>query len=389
MSCKKTICAVISAVLFLLSVCVSANAANAGLGDVDLNGRVTASDARLALRYSARLEKLTAEQIANAAVLKRDGKTVRAADARKILRVSARLTTFDEGEHVYFVPVEIVKTSYDPTIDTAWNQTSRFVWSGDKVVNRSTTTEFRSGKEQRSSEITQEFHFDEYGRFLGGTETKEDKTTVEYKAVYANGNLSRVEQYEGSEMVCAEGYDPSGRIIMKQTLDLTPELYVYDGDGKLIRSSDDMNQTEYKYNAHGEVESISRKAIIDDGFSSYYQEFTYQYDSEGRVLLKKDITTDLADAYSYDNEGRVSTRSTSGDLGSGDTFYQFYYDDNGLLIKQTSTYADEVITIRYESCSKAQAEAWNFLSRGYPFIWIFHPLPSVMIESEVGMRTAY
>ena len=103
--CKKTICAVISVVLFLLGVCVSANAANAGLGDVDLNGRVTASDARLALRYSARLEKLTAEQIANAAVLKRDGKTVRAADARKILRVSARLTTFDEEEQTFYVPV--------------------------------------------------------------------------------------------------------------------------------------------------------------------------------------------------------------------------------------------------------------------------------------------
>lgn len=389
MSCKKTICAVISAVLFLLSVCMSANAANAGLGDVDLNGRVTASDARLALRYSARLEKLTAEQIANAAVLKRDGKTVRAADARKILRVSARLTTFDEGEHVYFVPVEIVKTSYGPTIDTAWNQTSRFVWSGDKVVNRSTTTEFRSGKEQRSSEITQEFHFDEYGRFSGGIETKEDKTKVEYKAVYTNGYLSRVEQYEGSEMIYSEGYDQSGKIIMQQINGLSPELYIYNGEGKLIRSSDGYYLKEYEYNPHGELLSAFTKTVSDDDYRSYYQEFEYQYDSEGRVLLQKDVTSDLAYAYTYDSEGRVVTESILGSLSTGDIFYQNYYDDNGLLIKQTSTYADEVITIRYESCSKAQAEAWNFLSRGYPFIWIFHPLPSVMIESKVGMRTAY
>ena len=64
------------------------------LGDVDLDGSVLAKDARLALRYSAQLEKdLTPVQIANAAVIKKDGKTVTAADARKILRYSAQLET--------------------------------------------------------------------------------------------------------------------------------------------------------------------------------------------------------------------------------------------------------------------------------------------------------
>ncbi|MCR5783327.1 MAG: InlB B-repeat-containing protein [Clostridia bacterium] len=61
-------------------------------GDVDLDGKVLANDARLALRYSAKLEtNLTPEQIANAAVIEKDGKTVTAADARKILRYSASL----------------------------------------------------------------------------------------------------------------------------------------------------------------------------------------------------------------------------------------------------------------------------------------------------------
>ncbi len=62
------------------------------LGDVDLDGRVLANDARLALRYSAKLETdLTPEQIANAAVIEKDDKTVTAADARIILRYSANL----------------------------------------------------------------------------------------------------------------------------------------------------------------------------------------------------------------------------------------------------------------------------------------------------------
>ncbi|MBR5232798.1 MAG: dockerin type I repeat-containing protein [Clostridia bacterium] len=58
-------------------------------GDVDLNGKITAADARLALRFSAKLEKLTDAQQKNAEVNK-DGK-VTSADARKILRVSAGL----------------------------------------------------------------------------------------------------------------------------------------------------------------------------------------------------------------------------------------------------------------------------------------------------------
>ncbi len=59
------------------------------LGDVDLNGNITAADARLALRYSAKLEKLTQEQLKNADVNKDN--QVTSADARLILRFSAGL----------------------------------------------------------------------------------------------------------------------------------------------------------------------------------------------------------------------------------------------------------------------------------------------------------
>ena len=62
------------------------------LGDVDLNGRVTAKDARIALRISAKLEKLPETQF-RLADLDFDGK-VTAREARKILRVSAGLEKF-------------------------------------------------------------------------------------------------------------------------------------------------------------------------------------------------------------------------------------------------------------------------------------------------------
>ncbi len=58
-------------------------------GDANFDGEVTANDARAALRYSAKLANLTAEQIL-AADMNNDGK-VTALDARFILRKSAKL----------------------------------------------------------------------------------------------------------------------------------------------------------------------------------------------------------------------------------------------------------------------------------------------------------
>jgi len=59
------------------------------LGDIDNNGKITASDARAVLRYSAKLEKFTPEQV-SAADINADGK-VTASDARILLRISAKL----------------------------------------------------------------------------------------------------------------------------------------------------------------------------------------------------------------------------------------------------------------------------------------------------------
>ena len=61
------------------------------LGDVNKDGKITAADARLALRVSAKLETLT-DYIAKAADMDSNGK-ITAADARKILRISAKLDT--------------------------------------------------------------------------------------------------------------------------------------------------------------------------------------------------------------------------------------------------------------------------------------------------------
>lgn len=84
---KKKIFTILFAILLFTVLSITVFAYNKG--DVDGNGKIDASDARLALRYSAQLEVLTDEQIAAADV---DGSgKVTASDARKILRVAANL----------------------------------------------------------------------------------------------------------------------------------------------------------------------------------------------------------------------------------------------------------------------------------------------------------
>ena len=61
------------------------------MGDLDKDGKVTASDARVALRISAQLVNGTKYQ-KTAADMNSDGK-VTAVDARKILRIAAQLET--------------------------------------------------------------------------------------------------------------------------------------------------------------------------------------------------------------------------------------------------------------------------------------------------------
>ena len=94
MNSIRKIVSVLLCALMICSVFVPAVGAveKYSMGDVDGNGRITASDARLALRASVNLEKLYVKAIKAADVNGDDDVT--AADARTILRVSVGLESF-------------------------------------------------------------------------------------------------------------------------------------------------------------------------------------------------------------------------------------------------------------------------------------------------------
>lgn len=90
---KKKIFITLLAVFMLTIFSVTAFALD--LGDIDGNGKIVASDARMVLRHSAKIELLNEEQ-AEAADVDANGK-ITAADARLILRVAAKLDLPFEG----------------------------------------------------------------------------------------------------------------------------------------------------------------------------------------------------------------------------------------------------------------------------------------------------
>ena len=92
---KNKILAIILTITLLCSAfSMFANAESLGLGDVNNDKKVNASDARLTLRAAANLEKFTADQKV-AADINFDNK-VNAADARIILRIAAQLQKMPE-----------------------------------------------------------------------------------------------------------------------------------------------------------------------------------------------------------------------------------------------------------------------------------------------------
>lgn len=128
----KKICVFLSLLLCLSLFSVTAFAAGYQRGDVDGNGKVTAADARKALRFSAQLEQPTDEQKAAADV--NGDRAVTAVDARIILRVVAELDVFPE------LPEET-------TSESASEESSKEAESITKAADSETTTASKADDE--------------------------------------------------------------------------------------------------------------------------------------------------------------------------------------------------------------------------------------------------
>lgn len=106
---------------------INAYASSVPAGDIDLDGRVTAADARLALRFSVGLESFSPEQEIISDIDK-SGKT-EAGDARLILRMSVGL------EEIFYVDLEETESFFEVHfIDVGQADCSLIICDGDAML---------------------------------------------------------------------------------------------------------------------------------------------------------------------------------------------------------------------------------------------------------------
>ena len=88
---KKIIVCALTVIIFVMAMSPAVSAAEVYFGDVNFDGKVTASDARAVLRYAATIDAPDEYQKIVADV-NGDGR-ITSADARFILRISAKMET--------------------------------------------------------------------------------------------------------------------------------------------------------------------------------------------------------------------------------------------------------------------------------------------------------
>ncbi|MDR1628879.1 MAG: protease inhibitor I42 family protein [Oscillospiraceae bacterium] len=121
------------------------------LGDIDGDVTVTAADARLCLRASAKLQTLTQEQQQAADVFS-DGE-ITAANARKILRVSAKLERFEVllkvGQAYVLPPLRSAGSgmyqwnySVSPSIGIGVKEETVFPWEDTDLIGAPSETTY-------------------------------------------------------------------------------------------------------------------------------------------------------------------------------------------------------------------------------------------------------
>ncbi len=147
----------ISALTLLLSFPVMSVAAISG--DADLNGKLSASDARLALRFSVGLESFTEEQM-NIADMDNDGR-VDASDARKILRRSVGLDiaviTVIHGDDAQFGYADLEAVYADESISA-----EPVIVSTDVTVTEAKAVSIRTDELTKECFVTELFNLDEF-----------------------------------------------------------------------------------------------------------------------------------------------------------------------------------------------------------------------------------
>ena len=214
------------AAVLLIAEIFTTTALVARKGDVDNDGAITVSDARLALRFAVKLDKPTEIQKYCADI---DGtKRISVADARTILRAAVKLQTIEE-ETKEFTTVPPSTTKEKTTKKNTTEEVTAERTSTEKITEVVTTAKVSTTEESTTEEVTteestteevsvQEFTTEETSAEVSTTEkvtevetnteveTTEKASTEEYTTEEVTTEESTTEEATTNESTTEEAY---------------------------------------------------------------------------------------------------------------------------------------------------------------------------------------
>ena len=164
----------------ILALTLAFGAFSALMGDVDLNGKITASDARAVLRYSAKLTTLTRDQLAVSDI--NSDSRVTAADARIILRISAKLENINDY-------IKEPETKTDTEITTSKSSVSDIKLTSNEIYTLAkeyTLTIKATDKDGKTAATGTGFYINKNGWIATNYHVIKDA----YKITAADGNMN-------------------------------------------------------------------------------------------------------------------------------------------------------------------------------------------------------
>ena len=204
----RKITAILLTVSLLFSFAVIFASADAPeLGDVNNDGKIAASDARLTLRASAKLETLTDKQL-KAADIDFNGR-VSAADARTILRVSAKLESF--------------KTADTETTTTAEEETTTKV-NETTTTAPETTTSVPETTTEAEPEVPETTTIDPETTTVPETTTSVPETTTDAEQEVTETTTIAPETTTSVPEITTEAELPETTTIAPETTTSVPEI---------------------------------------------------------------------------------------------------------------------------------------------------------------------
>ena len=317
---KSFICIFIAFVMmFLLNIVSYAGY----LGDVNNDGKITAADARIILRVSAKLDKLDNEKLA-VADMNSDGK-ITASDARTVLRMSAKLdklqemtTKTDETQATTELVTNMTTTTEIATVEQTTEEPTIAEPTTEEPITEEPTTEEPTTEEPTIEEPTTEEPTTEEPTTEESTteeptteEPTTEEPTTEEPTTKPEEPITYPESINAfmSGKYYIEGKQADGKKIKLAVSGDNAEIAVMSGEAQLSLLKRNAKTYIKAVSSEGKKYYVKYTELMKELFGADFEALTARFDfasysEKNEPTVKSGIYDDKAcDIYSFENDG--------------------------------------------------------------------------------------